>query len=375
MADSLSVLPPELLVDLLLKFSTGAEVLNLVFSSKAWTLRLRNQEYLWRELYWRRTGAAPPPGYVGTLQDLYVRSARGVKLVLVGSTSLLLPRNASLFAMKKKVRFAQQPLLEDFELVVEQTGEVVGVWGNDFAPSNDAMDAVFAFAQRLGIAHLLPAPVETGWECTIAALPDSTRLEQVRCKPWAKQGWFLRHLWLGVHKPRFALDSLLIRPLLTSGLFVSFYRICRGLFPNCWERHLLPVVRQRLGIGFVLRFAVEVGLGLLTAVLPVVRASLRIELTRVIIRLLLAHWDVDFARERVCLHAIAVLREAACSTKQHALHYAVSSLAFWAVQQHDSLGYCLLLPQLLYSVPTAYCIAVVYISVENIKSQFDLYPL
>ncbi|KAH9258851.1 hypothetical protein BASA81_002915 [Batrachochytrium salamandrivorans] len=112
---------------------------------------------------------------------------------------------------------------------------------------------------------------------------------------------------------------------------------------------------------------------MLTAVLPIVQASLRIELMRVVVRLLLTHWDVDFTKERVWLHAIAVLREATCSTKQHALRYAASSLAFWAVQQHANLSYCLLLPQLLYSVPTAYCIAIVYISMENIKAQFDVY--
>ncbi|KAH9258850.1 hypothetical protein BASA81_002914 [Batrachochytrium salamandrivorans] len=184
MADGLCLLPTELLVDLLLKFLTGAEALNLVFSSKAWARRLRNQEYLWQELYWRRNGVLPPLSYVGTLQDLYLRSVRGEKLVLVAQglnppMSLLLSQNTSLFAMKKKVRFAQQQQqpngesFEDFELVVGQTGEVVGVWGNDFAPNNDKMDAVFAFAQRLGVAHLLPEQLRRGGSAPLPHCPTA----------------------------------------------------------------------------------------------------------------------------------------------------------------------------------------------------------
>lgn len=383
----LEEIPLHLLADILLRYCTAREIRMVTYCSKSWLNRLSKQDFLWKSLLLARDNNRPTTSKlrVGTFHELYMRSIRGEKLLEIETISsrnrfqLVCAANMSQFALKQKIRNIQNKLegksFEDFELVVEDTHQTLGVCGNDFVPARDSLDIAVAFADILGIPPnllLLQARETTGWERTIAQLEDGVMLTQVHCKEWMRSTTWSSalHFTQAVFTKAFAVDVVLIRAILTSGLFVACFRVYRNLFTSSLERHIRPLVCKQVSPLFLIKLTFDLLFTMIGALLPVIHSALRVEAMRIVLRVMMINKDLDLTRERMYINLGWALHEAlytnAHTGRMDSIQYAASSLAFWTLSRFVN---CTVFPQVLYSIPTAYCTVLVCIALENIKAQ------
>lgn len=358
---------------------------------------------------------------------------------------LVLPRITPLFGLKREIRSAQLRLdglyLEDFDLFDRVDGIQVGIAGNDSLPPTEDIKRLLFLGMRsevLGGGGPAVAAAQrrrdAGWRANLSILPDGIVLEQVLAKGQGKPeldfsacqdnphqtsllldeasrrgggptsfktawrgfalhpllhhasptslGLFCRHYLQSIARPRFALDVFVLKALLTSGFALSFYRLCSVLLPLVWTTQIKQMFRIT-HVLFLPVFARDLARVLAKAILPVMGASLRTELLRVLLRLVFT-WETEYesvivgfgelvrellATRRKCWDVEGLLRHASTSP---ALAYSLSSATYWLFTKVTEPSLWVSLPLYLYSLPIVYCVIALRIRVFLAQSYVSL---